>query len=74
MRLVSKVGLIFVSLNHSYLFKAEAKLLKTGSSYSLGRKERQLTVNHGRVSHDHGAFTVGSYSQEDTVSLVFGLL
>jgi hypothetical protein len=56
------------------LIRVEAKLLKTGSSYSLGRKERQLTVNHGKVSHDHGTFTVGPYSQEDIVSLMFGLL
>jgi hypothetical protein len=47
---------------------AEAKLLKTGSKYALGRKERQLTVNHAKVSHDHGAVAVAAYSQNDVVS------
>jgi hypothetical protein len=69
----SKLGLVSV-FPRAQLTRAGAKLLKTGSRYSLGRKERQLTVNHSKVSHDHGAFTVGSYSQEDIVSLPFDLL
>ena len=56
------------------LTSAETKLLKTGSTYSLGRKERQLTVNHGKVSHDHGAFTIASYSLDNVVSLTFSLM
>lgn len=57
-----------ISRGSPRLTKPETKLLKTGSRYTLGRKDRQLVVNHAKVSHDHGALTVGTYSQDDVVS------
>ena len=46
---------------------SETKLLRTGTKYVLGRKERQLVVNHKKISHDHAQFMVGPYSSDDVV-------
>ena len=54
--------------------RLEAKLLKTGMKYKLGRKTQQLVVNHKKVSHDHSEFLVGTYTQDDVVCLVFPTL
>jgi hypothetical protein len=55
------------------LIGIEPKLLKTGTKYVLGRKQRKLVINHKKISHDHTEFVVGAYSQGDVVrNIVFG--
>ncbi|KAF9005239.1 hypothetical protein BDQ17DRAFT_1240635 [Cyathus striatus] len=43
----------------------KSKLLKTGTSYPLGRKDRPLCIANKKVSHDHCEFIVGKYSADD---------
>jgi hypothetical protein len=45
----------------------ESKLLKTGRSYSLGRKDQDLIVPNKKVSHHHCEFLVGKWSIEEMV-------
>ncbi|KAJ6621877.1 hypothetical protein B0H10DRAFT_1874467 [Mycena sp. CBHHK59/15] len=45
----------------------KAKLLKTGTSYPLGRRDRALCINVKKVSRDHAEFTVGKYTLDDVV-------
>ena len=66
-KLIIKVGLRFRPSPLNSFVKPETKLLKTGTKYVLGRKERQLVINHKKISHDHAAFLVGSYTQDDVV-------
>ena len=47
---------------------AESKLLKPATEYILGRKDKALRLNHKQISHDHLSFTVGEYSEKDSVS------
>lgn len=49
----------------------ESKLLKSGTNYNLGRKDRPLRINHKQVSHDHLALTVGEFTEDDAVCLLF---
>jgi hypothetical protein len=50
---------------------AESKVLKSGKSYRIGRKDCDLAVNHKKVSHDHGQFIVGGFSPDDVVRIVW---
>ncbi|KAJ7189850.1 proline-rich protein, partial [Mycena pura] len=43
----------------------KSKLLKTGKSYSLGRKDQPLCIKISKISHKHGEFTVGAFTQDD---------
>lgn len=45
----------------------EMKLLRSGRKYPLGRKDRELLVNHKKISREHCEFTVGPYMEEDMV-------
>lgn len=45
----------------------EVKLLKSGQKYLIGRKDRDLVVNHKKVSRDHGQIIVGGCTAEDVV-------
>ncbi|KAJ6525311.1 proline-rich protein [Mycena vulgaris] len=47
----------------------KTKLLKTGKSYTLGRKEQPLVINSKKISHDHGEFTVGKFTVDDVGDL-----
>ncbi|KAF8256858.1 hypothetical protein EI94DRAFT_1762374 [Lactarius quietus] len=46
----------------------KSKLLKSGKSYHVGRKDCDLVVNHKKVSHDHGQFVVGGFSPDDVTN------
>ena len=67
-KLIFKVCLRLSETFYFHSFKIESKLLKTGAKYTLGRKDRQLVVNHKKISHDHAVILVGPYSQDDVVS------
>ncbi|KAF9530072.1 hypothetical protein CPB83DRAFT_875297 [Crepidotus variabilis] len=43
----------------------KSKLVKPGTSYTVGRKDRPLLVNNKKISHDHCDFVVGPHSTED---------
>ncbi|KAM6499381.1 proline-rich protein [Amanita muscaria] len=43
----------------------KSKLLKTGKSYSLGRKDQPLIIMHKRISKDHGEFQVEGSTNDD---------
>ncbi|KIL60029.1 hypothetical protein M378DRAFT_130929 [Amanita muscaria Koide BX008] len=43
----------------------KSKLLKTGKSYSLGRKDQPLIIMHKRISKDHGEFQVEDSTNDD---------
>jgi hypothetical protein len=45
----------------------ETKLLKTGTSYPLGRKGNPLIIANKKISSLHCEFVVGSYSVADVV-------
>ncbi|KAF8639022.1 hypothetical protein AX17_001774 [Amanita inopinata Kibby_2008] len=45
----------------------KSKLLKTGQTYPLGRKDQPLVIKNARISKDHGEFQVGNCT-EDNVS------
>jgi hypothetical protein len=45
----------------------ESKLLKTGKTYKLGRKDTALVVNHKVISKTHGEFKVGTFTGDDVV-------
>jgi hypothetical protein len=68
--LIFKVCLRLSETFNFHSFKIESKLLKTGAKYTLGRKDRQLAVNHKKISHDHAVILVGPYSQDDVVSML----
>jgi hypothetical protein len=46
---------------------AEAKLLKTGKSYTLGRKGKELDIDNPKISKTHAEFIVGAFSEDDVV-------
>ncbi|KAI0300679.1 hypothetical protein B0F90DRAFT_398184 [Multifurca ochricompacta] len=47
----------------------KSKVLKSGKSYTIGRKSNcDIVVNHKKVSHDHGQFIVGGFSPDDVTS------
>ncbi|THH18656.1 hypothetical protein EW146_g2373 [Bondarzewia mesenterica] len=46
----------------------EAKLLKSGKKYLLGRKDCDLVVNSKKVSRDHGQIIVGGYTIDDVAN------
>ena len=46
---------------------SESKLLKPGKQYVLGRKKKDLIVNHKSISSEHLAIIVGEYTEEDVV-------
>lgn len=52
----------------TYYTYLASKLLKTGTSYELGRKDKHLVINSGKISHLHGEFIVGGYTADDVVS------
>lgn len=49
----------------------ESKLLKTGTTYGLGRKghKQQLVIDNGKISKEHLTLITGLMPQEDVVSL-----
>jgi hypothetical protein len=47
---------------------AETKLLKTGTSYPLGRKGTGLVISSKKISSNHCEFVVGPYTINDVVS------
>ncbi|TFK25850.1 hypothetical protein FA15DRAFT_668017 [Coprinopsis marcescibilis] len=49
----------------------KTKLLKTNSTYILGRKGVDLILNSKRVSREHGEFHVGSFSTEQAANPAF---
>jgi hypothetical protein len=49
--------------------RAEAKLLKTGKSYTLGRKGKELDIDNPKISKTHAEFIVGAFSEDDVVRL-----
>ena len=48
----------------------ETKLLRNGKTYTLGRKDCDLIVNHKKVSHAHAQIIVGGYTSEDVVRYI----
>lgn len=48
---------------------SESKLLKTGTSYLLGRKGQPLLVNNKKVSQEHCEFMTGPFGAEDVVRI-----
>ncbi|KAJ7025383.1 proline-rich protein [Mycena alexandri] len=42
----------------------KTKLLKTGKTYALGRKEALLNINIKKISRNHGIFTVGKFTED----------
>lgn len=47
----------------------ECKLLKTGTSYLLGRKGQPLLVNNKKVSQEHCEFVTGPFGADDVVRM-----
>lgn len=45
----------------------ESKLLKTGKTYVLGRKDQPLVIKDARISKNHAAFQVGSCTEDEIV-------
>ncbi|EIW77814.1 hypothetical protein CONPUDRAFT_128770, partial [Coniophora puteana RWD-64-598 SS2] len=43
----------------------KTKLLRTGKTYHLGRKDKELLVRNTKISVDHAQFTVDPYTEED---------
>jgi hypothetical protein len=45
----------------------ENKLLKTGKTYELGRKDKPLVIKHARISKDHAGFQVAGCTEDNIV-------
>lgn len=58
---------VWSTTTHASPLLAEAKCVKPGSTYMLGRKERDIVINHKRISRDHLQFQVGEYAEQDAV-------
>ena len=51
----------------THFARLEAKYLKPGCTYMLGRKERDIVINHKKVSRDHLQFQIGEFIEADAV-------
>ncbi|KAK7048502.1 putative proline-rich protein [Favolaschia claudopus] len=53
---------IFDGTNPKEIPPEKTKLLKPGKEYTLGRRDNALNINLGKMSKNHGAFTVGEFT------------
>ncbi|EMD35805.1 hypothetical protein CERSUDRAFT_96030 [Gelatoporia subvermispora B] len=49
----------------------KSKLLRTGTSYTVGRKGQPLIIKHPKISRAHATFIVGEYTEENVVNPTF---
>jgi hypothetical protein len=63
-------SILTIYLNSSRkLVLLETKLLKTDTTYPVGRKGRPLSLASKKVSHDHCEFIVGNLTVDQVVRL-----